>query len=199
MNLTIRWLGLCSLVLAGALFSGCASHPAKDAKNMAGPANAPTSPPPGKTLVCIHRPSEPIGYKMYSTSIWDGTNYLATLWNNHSIAYVCEPGTHYFMNLSVEITGCVEAQLLPDQIYDLWVDHYMGWWVHDFKIKPMHQDDRTRQRVAKWSTRHEWVQPAPQGTGYEQKDLEKMQRLLEEFSSGKRADRLQHLAADDHR
>jgi len=103
------------------------------------------------------------------------------------------------MNLSVEITGCVEAQLLPGQTYDLWVDHYMGWVVHDFKIKPLHQDDKTRRLVAKWTKENRWVEPVPPGSTYELGDQDKVRQLLEEFTSEKRQDKLQHLAPDDHR
>ena len=115
-KLTVRFFGLCSLVLAGVLFSGCAPM-SKTSKYMAASLCAPASPPAGKALVCIHRPKAFWGNKLY-TKIWDDTKFIADLGNGHSVAYVCEPGKHYFMNTSAQAEACVEAQLLPDKTYE---------------------------------------------------------------------------------
>jgi len=197
-KLTVRFFGLCSLVLAGALFSGCAGHITKTSKYMTASLSAPASPPAGKALVCIHRPTAGMGWNLY-TAIWEDTNFIADLGNGHSVACVCEPGKHYFMNLSVEETGCVEAQLLPDQIYDLRVQSGYGFWVASFKLKPLHQDGKTRQLVTKWTKRNHWVEAASPAAAYEQANQDKIRQLLEEFTSGKRQDKLQHLAPEDHR
>ncbi len=188
---TVRFLGLCSLVLAVALFSGCAPM-SKTSKYMAASLSAPASPPAGKTLVCIHRPRARTEYKVY-TAIWDGTKFIADLGNGHSVAYVCEPGQHYFMNLSGDSPACVEAQLLPDKTYDLWVNTF------PIKLKPVHQGDITQQKIAAWTGENRWVAPASTAADYEQRKQEKIRQLLEEFISGKRHDRLQHMAAEDHR
>jgi hypothetical protein len=196
---TVRLFGLCSLVLAGALFCGCAPIN-KTSKFMTVAMGAPTSPPAGKALVCIHRPKAFWGNKLY-TKIWDGTNFIADLGNGHSVASVCEPGKHYFMNTSAQAEGCVETDLLPDKTYDLWTDTVTATFIVSFKLKPLHQDDQARQQVAEWTKKNRWVEPGSRASGFGQNEKEQNQirQLIEDFTSGKRHDKLQHLAADDHR
>lgn len=197
-KLAARLLELFVLVFAAVLFSGCAGPMARTSKYMAVVSKPLTSPPPGKSLVCIQRPRAYTGYGLY-TAVWDDTHFVADLGNGHSVAYVCDPGEHYFLNLSVEETGCVDAQLLPDQTYDLWIQGGYGFWVASFKLRPLHQDAKTRQRVAKWTRKNRWVEPAPAAKAYEQANQERIHKLVEEFVSGRRHKKLQHLAADDHR
>jgi hypothetical protein len=194
---TVGFFGSCSLVLAGALFSGCAPM-TKTSKYMAASLSAPTAPPAGKALVCIHRPKAGMGWKLY-TAIWVDTKFVADLGNRHSVAYVCEPGRHYFMNTSVEEQACIEAELLPDQTYDFWAQSGYGFWIASFKLKPLHQDAKTRQLVAKWTQQNRWVERTAPAAAYEQTKQDQIRQLLEEFISGKRHDKLQHLAAEDHR
>jgi len=196
-KLPVRLFGLLSLVLVSALFCGCAPI-SKTSKFMTVALSAPTSPPAGKALVCIHRPKAFSGHPLY-TKIWDGTKFIADLGNGHSVAYVCDPGEHYFMNTSAQAEGCVEAQLLPDKTYDLWADTLDWTFIVSFKIKPLHQDDKTRQQVAEWTKQNRWVEAASPTTVFMQATQDDIQKLLEEFTSGKRLDKLQHLAPDDHR
>lgn len=196
---TIRLFGLFSLVLAGAIFSGCAPM-SKTSKYMNAASIAPTAPPAGKALVCIHRPRAYWGHQLY-TKIWDGTNFIADLGNGHSVAYVCEPGVHYFMNTSAQAEGCVEAQLLPDKTYDLWADTILTTFIVSFKIKPIQQDGEARQQVAEWAKENRWVESGSRASAFVQNEKEQneIRQLIEDFTSGKRQDKLQHLAADDHR
>jgi hypothetical protein len=184
-KLTVRLFGLCSLVLAGVLFSGCA-WTNKTSKYMTVSSNIPTSPPAGKALVCIHRPSAVGGNSLYYFGIWVDGKFIADIGNANSVAYVCEPGKHYFLSLFPGEASCIEAQLLPDKTYDLLAERI---WTR--RLQPLHQNDKTRRQVAKW--------PAATAAAYEQEKKEMAQQFLEEFISGKRHDKLQHLAADDHR
>ena|GEM_PF-4128188 len=195
-NFKFKILLLCSFVLAGILFSGCAPM-TRTSKYMAAAVGSPTSPPTGKTLVCIHRPTTSIGWKLY-TKIWCDSKFIADLGNGHSIAYVCEPGVHYFINTSVEETGCVEAHLLPDQTYDLKVQGGYGVWIASFKLKLLHQDEKTRQLVAKWTRKNRWVEATSPTADIQAKE-DHVKEIQEEFISGKRHDKLQQLAPDDHR
>jgi len=197
-KLMLRLSGICFLWLAGFLFSGCAGSTGWSGRNMAAISGIPETPPAGKALIFIHCPKTSLYVKL-DTGLWDGTNFIGGLGNGYSTAYVCEPGEHYFMNLSVEITACVEAQLLPDQTYDLWVDTYRGMFVTSYKLKPLHQDAKTRRRVAKWTQEDRWVAPGSSAGAYEQAKQDDIRRLLEEFISGLRHEKLQHLAPDDHR
>ena len=185
--------GLWSLVLAVELLSGCASQQAKTSKN----ADIPTSPPAGKALICIHRPKGSVGRQFYAP-VWVDTRLIAALGNGQSVACICEPGKHDFLCLSAEITSCVQAELLANQTYDLWIDRYLGWWQNDFKIKPLHQDGKTRQLVAEWSKENHWVEAASSEAAHVQ-GYQSVQHLIEEFTVGKRHDKLQYLAPDDHR
>jgi len=187
-----------TVLVSLALFNGCAGPKARTSKYMAAEASAPTSPPSGKVLVCIHRPKAYFGCKLYS-SVWDGTKFIADLGNGHSVAYVCDPGEHYFLNRSAEEQGCVEAQLLPDQTYDLWVKNGYGTWVASFKLVPVDQNQENRQKVAEWTQKNRWVSPASPSEAYEAKKQEEVKQLLDEFISGRRHDKLQQLSADDHR
>jgi hypothetical protein len=195
-KLMFNLLKFFSLVLVGVLFSGCAPM-TKTSKYMAASVGTPAAPPAGKTLVCIHRPKNSMGWKLY-TKIWCDSKFIGDLGNRHSMAYVCEPGEHYFMNTSVEETGCVEAQLLPDQTYDLWVQGGYGFWVASFKLKPVQQDDKGRQLVAKWTQQDRWVQATPTPADLLAKE-DHIKSVFEEFISGRRHDKLQHLAPEDHR
>jgi hypothetical protein len=192
-KLTVRLFGLCSLVLAGVLFSGCA-WTNKTSKYMTVSSNIPTSPPAGKALVCIHRPSAVGGNSLYYFGIWVDGKFIADIGNANSVAYVCEPGKHYFLSLFPGEASCIEAQLLPDKTYDLLAERI---WTR--RLQPLHQNDKTRRQVAKWSQKNRWIEPAATAAAYEQEKKEMAQQFLEEFISGKRHDKLQHLAPDDHR
>jgi hypothetical protein len=190
MNTILKSTRLTALLVAGAILCGCAPM-TKTSKYMSASLTGPASPPPGKTLVCIHRPKYFSGNRFY-VGIWDGTNFVADLGNRHSVACVCEPGQHYFMSLSpFSVPSCVEAQLLPDKTYDLWI-------IQAVDMRPVRQDEKMRQRVADWTLNHRWVTPASTAAGYEQAKQEKIRQLLEEFISGKRHD-IRHMTAEDHR
>jgi hypothetical protein len=191
MKLTFKWFGLCSLVLAGALFSGCVHSLARTSKYMAVCANPPASPPAGKALVCIHRQRALIGCKAY-VAIWEDTNFIADLGSGHSVACICDPGKHYFVSTSGD-PGCVEAELLADQIYDLRTGPVV------FALTRLDQDQETRRQVAEWTRENRWIKPAPAAVVYEQAKQDRIRQLIESFISGSRKDKLQHLAPEDHR
>jgi len=190
-------LGCSSLLTCSVIVSGCAGPITKTSKYMTASPAGPASAPPGKTLVCIHRPKEHQGWIFY-TKIWDGTNFVADLGNGHSTGYVCDPGRHYFINRSIEISACVEADLLADETYDLWLDN-AGLLVPSFKIKPLRQDERKRRAVPKWTGKHRWVEPASSAAVYEQEKQDGIEQLREEFISESRLPRMQQLAPNDHR
>ena len=194
-NILSKLLG-CLCVIVCLSLCGCMTRTSKYMQTAGAPAQF--SPPPGKTLVCIQRPSCLAGWRLYS-SIWDNDKFIADLGNKHSVAYVCDPGTHYFINLSVEETGCVEANLLPDQTYDLAVKGGYGVWIASFKIEPVIQNDSMRKRVAAWAAENRWVDLGEAAPTYEQKRQEDVRRLIQEFTVGKRKTKLQHLSPDDHR
>jgi hypothetical protein len=183
---------LISTFAAAALLCGCAGPTSRTSKYMSAAVTPPASPPPGKALVFIQRPKALLESKVY-TAIWDSTNLIADLGNGHSVAYVCEPGQHYFMNLSADSPACVEAQLLPDQTYDLCVVNM------PIRLKPVLKSDSMQQQIADWTSRNHWVAPGSTAEGYEQRKQVIIRRVLDEFISGKRHGHLQYMAAEDHR
>jgi len=188
----------CCVLLTAALLTGCASPYGKTSRLMQS-ASAPVAPPPaGKSLVCIHRPRSGQGYALY-TGIWDGTKLIADLGNGHSVAYVCEPGKHYFINRSAEVVGVVEADLLPDKTYDL-CTHIAGAFVASFKLKPLKPGDKDYQQLPKLLTTQIWVAPAPVAIeDYQSRKGKEVEQIIQDFVSGDKNDRLQHLSAEDHR
>src|SRR5580704_4312307 len=136
------------------LISGCGTPPQPTTLDF--PTNGQT-PPAGKSLVIIHRPEATTAH-YFSTDVWDGNNMIIEIGNGQSIAYVCEPGKHYFFNRSPEITGKVEADLLPDKIYGLWLEPHMGAWIAGLKLKPITLNEKgwwgKSERVKK---QNKWV------------------------------------------
>lgn len=197
MNTILKFTGLTTLLVAVVLATGCAGPIGKTSKYMNASLTTLASPPPGKTLVCIHRPRSNAAH-IYYAGIWEDTKFIADLGSGHSVACVCEPGKHYFMSLFPGVSpSCVEAQLLPDQTCDLWIN--ASGVFPNFRLEPLPQNDKTRKQVAKWNMNNRWVTPASSAADYEQRKQEKIRQLLEEFISGKRHDSLQHMAAEDHR
>jgi len=155
---------LCSgLAMALAVFGlllglGCATPvagPVSRLMETAGP--PPVTPPPGKSLVFVHRPLTALKY--YYVGVWDGTNFIADLANGHSIAYVCSPGRHIFSSRLVANVAVVEANVLPNQTCDLST-------FKDVKLAPVKPGNKERALVSQWMQEACWVARAPQAAEY---------------------------------
>jgi hypothetical protein len=184
------------LALAGLSLCGCSSPITKPSPLMQ-PTAAPAGPPADKSLVLIHRPRAAQGYGLY-TGVWDSRHLIADLGNGHSVAYLCEPGQHYFINRSVERVGFIEAQLLPAQTYDLWVDT-AGAFIASFQLEPIKKGDRRREKVPGWEKEHLWVQRGPDAARHEQDRQRDIEIIIKDFATGDKQNRARHLGADDHR
>jgi hypothetical protein len=186
---------LCTLGVL--LLAGCASPYSQPSKLMQPAGLASETPPPGKTLVCIHRPRAAQGYGLY-TGVWDSKHLIADLGNGQSVAYVCDPGKHYFIDRSVELISVVEADLLPESTYDLWVDT-AGTWIASFKLKPVTHGSKEQSRVAGWLKENHWVTRGPAAIEHERERTPEIELILHDFVGGEKASRVQHLSTDDHR
>jgi hypothetical protein len=176
--------------------AGCAS-PLSQPSELMQRATPVATPPAGKSLVLIHRPRAMQGYKLYTT-VWDSTNLIADLGNGHSVAYVCDPGTHYFINRSVERVGVVEAQVLPNQSYHLRLDT-AGAFIASFQLEPVKRgDDGTWKKIPEWTNEHIWVTRGPAAANYERRELREVELIIQDFVHGQKKDRLRHLGPDDH-
>jgi len=160
--------------------------------------SAPLGPlPTGKAQVEIHRPRAYQGFGLY-TGVWDSNKFIADLGNGQSVAYVCEPGTHYFINRSVERVGVVETQLLPEKTYQLWLDT-AGAFIASFQLEPVKHGSKQWDQVPAWSKENLWVTRAPPAAVHEEQRQKDIQIILHDFVGGEKADRLRHLGADEHR
>jgi len=150
----------------------------------------PSAPPPGKTLVFFHRPLSVA--TMFYTSVWDGTNFVTDLGNGHSTAYVCDPGHHLFSSRAPTRMTVIEANLLPDHIYDLAAHNYL--WV-----RPLQRGNNQRERVAEWMTKAIWVKRGFPASAYEREKRPAVIGVIHDFTVGGKKDRLLHLEPNDHR
>jgi hypothetical protein len=188
---------MASVILGSFLFVGCVG-PISDPSHLMVVVPAPTgAPPTGKSEVFIHRPRNMQGYALY-TGVWDSYHFVTDLGNGHSTAYVCDAGTHYFINRSVERVGVVEGNLLPDQAYDLWVDT-AGAFIASFQLEPVMPGSKQQKMIPKWEREHVWVDRGPEANQYEQSRQKDIELILQDFVSGSKRDRLWHLAPEDHR
>lgn len=197
-NVTMSRASGLSLVAFGALlFAGCASPITRPSAIMQKAAAAVDAPPAEKSLVLIHRPRAAQGYKLY-TGVWDSTNFLADLGDGHSFAYPCEPGTHYFINRSVERVGVVEAQLLPDKTYNLRLDT-AGAFIASFQLEPVKRGHKSWEKTASWSKENLWVTRAPSAEARERQRRKEIELIIQDFVFGEKKDRLRKLGPEDHR
>jgi hypothetical protein len=193
-------LCLASLLAIVAVTSGCSSPVSKPSRFMTlSKASAPSSPPAGKSLVVIHRPKARQGYPLY-TGIWDSKKMIADLGNGHSVAYVCNPGKHHFINRSVEVTGVIEADLAPDKAYDLWV-RTAGAFIASFKIEPLKPSSKDYKKISqKWEKGELWVEPIQSEVETEMALKSKaLDQIIQDFVYGDKKSRVQTLSAGDHR
>jgi hypothetical protein len=189
---TVARLGLVCVFTLG----GCSGPAHKPAQFMQEGVAAPTAAVPGKSLVCIHRPPAH-GGRFVKTGIWDGAVFVGALGSGQSLAYVCDPGQHYLASRSFDQVSVVEAQLLSDKIYDLRVE--TGGVAPSLKLKPMKKTDKERREVAEWSKGNFWVSRDPSAATYEEAKRGSTEKLIQDFVSGSKRDRLEHLASEDHR
>jgi len=142
--------GLCSLLMAGALISGCASTPKNHTtrtpkKNQALQIQMPA---PGKSKVVFIRPgSFAFAFKF---SVHDGEKLIGTTSANSYFVYECDPGYHLF-STSMENTSVLDANLLPDRIYYVRTAAAMGVVFAEVNMISLHPDSAGKywQKLAK--------------------------------------------------
>lgn len=188
----------CWSVLSALVLTGCAGPFSRPSKLMQKTSMGLQAPPDGKALVLIHRPRQAQGSGLY-TGVWDSHDFIADLGNGHSVAYICDPGDHYFINRSVERVGVVEANLLPDQTYALWID-ICGQWVASFQLEPVKLGDRSaRKKVERCEKENIWVTRGTGAAAHEAARQNEIDLILKDFVHGPKQDRVRHLGPNDHR
>lgn len=159
------------LMLMGLLFlaSGCASTPQYKLfdcmQRVDGP---PAQPPPGKSLVVFHRVSNMTASGLYF-HIWEGKRFVGITRGKQGLAYVCEPGEHFFVGRcqqnghwgAVEFgekTTAFSATLLPNQVYDVLCLAHNAIVVHYLSFQPIQAGDiRRRKAIPKWTRSQRWM------------------------------------------
>lgn len=95
----------------------------------------------------------------------------------------------------------VEADLLPDKTYDLWINT-AGAFIASFKIEPLKPGDKEYSKLSTWLQTQTWVAPATGSDKFEfeqSKRAKDVEHIIQDFVYGDKKDRLQHLAPEDHR
>jgi hypothetical protein len=180
-----------AIALGLLLTSGCVSHrPGFIPNSMQAAGPPPLTPPPGKCLVCFHNITL---FSYTSTTAWDGTNFVAAVANGQSAAAVFDPGKHVFASRFLgQAVGVIEADLLPDQIYDLSAFKYLY-------LTPVKQGEKEHDLVSQWMKDAIWVTRGPNAAEFETTHKDVIIKLISDYTVGKKQDRLMHLAPEDHR
>ncbi len=158
--------------------------------------------PVGETLVCIHAPPD---YHDFHTGVWDSGKLIGVLGNGQSMAYRCDPGKHYFISRFIAhstqnvYVAMVEAELLPDNTYDLMV-YVTG-------LSPVKPGSTERSQVPTWARSNHWITRRPSAAEYEQATAPEIESIRNEFVGGKihtdgqyvSSPKVGHLSPNDHR
>ena len=193
----------CTWVLPVLLGIGACAYRAKvqEPSSLVQPvASVPDRAPPGKALVFFHRVFRFLGQES-SVTVWDGAAFLGELESGHGCFRVCEPGRHYFVSRSSGRVGVLEADLLAGKIYDITFELKSGFDTVDSCISPIVKGDERRSDVPKFLAELSYFEPKPNRyvRDYETAQRPETLNIIEDFTTGEKRERLQQLAADDHR
>ncbi|MGE0707864.1 MAG: hypothetical protein AB7N76_12855 [Planctomycetota bacterium] len=190
-------IGRWALVAALTVLAGCGGVPHM---REAEPGELLSAPPAGKVLVNFNRDSGYGGHRVYA--FFDGTRFVGCNKGAQRVQYVCEPGQHVFIGYltsSIWATvSVVDAELLPDKVYDCIVD--IGYFTAMIAMNPLKRGDARRGRLADWDEDQDTLVLDPEGRAvrYEAEQAETNQKILDEHKTKER-DPAKVLAPDDHR
>ncbi|MCA8959008.1 MAG: hypothetical protein KDC38_00785 [Planctomycetes bacterium] len=163
-------------------------------REVEGPALA--SPLSGQSLVNFIRPS---GYGGgVDFQVFDRYEFIGNLEGKERFQYVCAPGKHLFIGRKDQVT-VVDADLLPDQVYDIVVNVYPGWWQANIKLEPMSDRHPKIAELPEWEERCDLMEYDGSGERFEGGMRRKLDRIVEDFVHGEKRDRVQVLGPNDHR
>ena len=138
-----RVIGIIIAVTLAAATAGCAgvSHmttvPAEEQVQEA---------EPGKALVYFIRATTLGGG--IPAYLYDGEKYVGTVLPDSHIGFQAAPGEHMFM-LTGDTADFMRADLLPDKIYYVVVEPYMGYITYRFALRPMN-GQVSQEKIDKW-------------------------------------------------
>jgi len=180
-----------TIALCLLLTPGCVSHrPGFIPNSMQAAGPPPLTPPPGKCLVFFHNNTL---FSYTSTAVWDGTNFIAAVANRQSAAAVFDPGEHMFASRFLgRCVSVIEADLLPDQIYDIAAFKYLY-------LTPVKRGEKEHDLVSQWMKDAIWVTRGPNAAAFETKHKGYIMKMITASTVGNKKDQLLHLAPEDHR
>ena len=190
------------LTAVGAVLAACMSIPEPPA-TMERVDSAPEAAPAGKSLVVFHRPSRYGGE--WVVRLFDGTRGVGEIMGAQSTYWVCEPGRHHFIarlgehDFRTKLT-VVEAELAPDQVYDMVCDIGAGLGYASVRLFPLVRGDARRSKVASWLESASWYRLVPgKADSLDSAHREENAQAISDFTAGEKRDRLLRMAAVDHR
>jgi hypothetical protein len=156
-----------------------------------------SAPPADQALVNFHRPSSWGGSEQFN--VWDGEQLVGFIAGNELIQYPCQPGLHHFVlrdgNVSV-----AQGEVHAGQVYDIVLDIKPGPWSVSALINPVSRDDERRPKLAGWTTDETPLALTdPAHASYVSAQAAEIRRIIDDFTTGAKRDRLHTFTADDHR
>lgn len=156
----------------------------------------PAAPPPGKTLVVVHREKIYAGAEQTYMRIWDGDALAGELGAGQACYHVCAPGKHYIVSEHGSGVSVVEASFFPDQVYDFCIKKERGWSDPLLLMVPVLPGSVESFQVLHWI---EELQPVAAAGDAAPEDPARVREIVEKFTTGSKRGRLQSMAATDHR
>ena len=132
--------------------------------------------------------------------VFDSHELIGNTRGKERFQYVCDPGGHTFVAEAQKVT-VIQADLLPDQVYDIVVDIGMGWWRANITLEAITRDHERRHLVPEWeanTTLMVFVDDA-EAASFEADRRADIDEILADFLRGEKADRLERLTPEDHR
>jgi hypothetical protein len=142
------------------------------------------APPPDKALVVVVRPGRMAG--MVSSTIFDGSEFVAVLMDYTYVAYDAAPGTHRFMVLG-EAADFMDADLEAGKVYFARVTPRFGVWRARFSLDPVTPHEEEWTEIRGWLNDSYLVKPNAAGRTWaqnnEQSIEEKRSAYLERWQA----------------
>jgi hypothetical protein len=156
-----------------------------------------SAPPAGQALVNFHRPSSWGGSEQFN--VWDGEELVGFIAGHDIIQYPCRPGRHNFVlrdgNVSV-----AQGEVQAGQVYDIILDIKPGPWNYSAIINPVAREDERRQDLDDWTEDEKPLALTdPKHERYVREEVDEIRRIIDDFTTGAKRDRLHVFKAEDHR
>ncbi|MBA2481420.1 MAG: hypothetical protein H0V44_12220 [Planctomycetes bacterium] len=163
------------------------------------------TPPEGKALVNVHRPSTAYGSGA-DLIVWDGDTVIGNTHGKDMFQYVCEPGAHVFHARQANVS-VLRADLAAGKTYDIVTDcgpNLVPFQAnHRLWLNAIAANDERRGLVDGWLAKEKTLVLSTKSEGdrlaYQKKALPDVRKYLHDFTDGDKKDKAGSLAAGDGR